>query len=179
MTQVFFCKNIRLVNLDVLSGFCEERKNYILSFSDHLRRNQSVVAWCLLEYVLKKHYSFNSVFGRQNNGKWKIDNFEGEISITHCENVVAIALSSDNVGIDVEKISNKILPLSKKYGTDDIEELTRIWAEKESKFKSLNASNVYNSVINDGKDTYVLSLSHTKEKVEMKEISFDDIIKIY
>ena len=177
MTKVFFCKNIPLINLDVLSTFCEQRRDYILSFSDPLRRNQSIAVWCLLEHVLKKYYSYKNVTGKQNNGRWEIDGFNGKISITHCENVVAIALSSDNVGIDVEKVSNKILPLSKKYGITDKLELTRIWTEKESKIKSQNAPNIIYSDIKDGEDIYLLALSHSESEVEIKEIPFDEIIK--
>ena len=73
------------------------------------------------------------------------DNF---ISISHSKNLAAIIISKKNVGLDIEKISQKPLKLSSKFMSHEIhnnlskEKATLIWSCKEAIFKWHQKGNI-------------------------------------
>lgn len=121
------------------------------SASDKVRK-EKFCAWKLLEYA------FLQVFGkamreisftRLPNGKWACDFCY--FSLSHSENMVAVALSDAPVGVDIEKITpvknqarvaNKILTDTELAEYQRLalspaanEFLSEVWTKKESLFK--------------------------------------------
>lgn len=147
------------VYIDKISNytFCEdvyplERLSEILSCKSDKVKRQKYASWKLLEYALK--YSFNLEiknlkFTKTNSGKWVSD--EVFFSISHSDDLVAVAISKAPVGIDVERlkkmqpnIQEKILTVNELeyYKTlDDTEKndyLIKCWTGKESVYKILD-----------------------------------------
>lgn len=126
-----------------LKSLPPEWESYVASVSDEKRRTQSY-------YVRKLLFrAFNELgFAAEgfvcNGGRWQAKgNASVDFSLAHSNNVVAAAVSTEErVGVDVEKISEAILKLEKKFavgdGLEDDEKkrrLTEKWTEKESAFK--------------------------------------------
>ncbi len=85
------------------------------------------------------------------------------ISISHCSNLVCIAISKEKIGIDLEEISEKTLKLQSKFVNDHHSELnkektTLIWCIKESVFK-------YHKIggVDFKKDIYIPKFTETIE----------------
>ena len=120
-----------------------------LAVNERVKREKYYV-WKLLEYA------FNDALGidiqdmaikKEDSGKWSSDRCH--FSLSHCDGVVAIAVSDEPVGIDVEPssytvrpaLAEKILSENEKAGylslTDDGRGvfLLRCWTAKESIFK--------------------------------------------
>ena len=179
MVNVFFC-DVKKFVLDALElNVCASRKEYLDSITDLKRQNQSLLVWRLLEYVLKKYYDFLLVDATVNNdGKWSVKDFIGDFSLAHSDNIVAVAIAPNSVGVDVEKVTKKILKLSKKYGSENEKELTRIWTERESKIKA-NSSHLivknYDVKDENGYD-YVLSVACKNDEICLNKIDLKEII---
>ena len=127
-----------------------------LAVNERVKREKYYV-WKLLEYA------FNDALGidiqdmaikKEDSGKWSSDRCH--FSLSHCDGVVAVAVSDEPVGIDVElssytvrpALAEKILSENEKAGylslTDDGrgDFLLRCWTAKESIFK-MRGENVF------------------------------------
>ena len=85
------------------------------------------------------------------------------ISISHCSNLVCIAIAKEKIGIDLEEISDKTLKLQSKFVNDhhsklNKEKTTLIWCIKESVFK-------YHKIggVDFKKDIYIPKFTETIE----------------
>ncbi len=103
--------------------------------------------WQLLAYALHRSYGVNIqklLFTKDENGKWTTPDYF--FSLSHCDEVVAVAISRKPVGLDVEKISDRMEKIKDKILTQ--REFTRYeeredkslylaekWTQKESIFK--------------------------------------------
>jgi len=121
-------------------------------------KNEKVIkekyyVWKLLEYAVNNSfkYKFNKIkFIKNENGKWTCKEFY--FSLSHSNNVVAVGISQNPVGIDIEEISKFENKKIEKYvlsneeltyyekleETEKVEYLAKMWTSKESMFKSLN-----------------------------------------
>ena len=85
------------------------RQQYIDSCSDGQAKRQRYCVWLLLDYALKQTLGKGVdelSFTQATNGKWRCDggiNF----SLSHCDNVVAVAASEQAVGVDIERIDEQ------------------------------------------------------------------------
>ena len=110
-------------------------------------KKEKYCVWRLLEYALRRSYGIHAQkqhFTKDENGKWTTtDCF---FSLSHCDDVVAVAVSRKPVGLDVEKISDRMQKIKDKILTDDeilqyetqedkLLYLTEKWTQKESIFK--------------------------------------------
>ena len=130
------------------------RNEFIQRCADLKTRQQRYCVWRLLDYALRKN-SGKGVdgfhFTVSDNGKWSC-NDGVNFSLTHCNNVVAVALSNNDVGIDIEAVANFARHVSdnlyKRVLTDSEQSMLRnapverhaqilaqIWTQKESIFK--------------------------------------------
>tara|TARA_B100000963_G_scaffold148278_3_gene129227 strand:+ start:89134 stop:89757 length:624 start_codon:yes stop_codon:yes gene_type:complete len=74
------------------------------------------------------------------------------ISISHCLNILVLALSTSEIGVDIEKERKKISIVKQKFlskfennflnRTDQDKMLTRIWTSKEAVYKIINMSGI-------------------------------------
>lgn len=126
------------------------RAEEIASVGNERVKREKYYVWKLLEYALNDTFGLdiNRVnFQKKDSGKWTADSFH--FSLSHCNGVVAVALSNDPVGIDIELSSCKVRShLAEKIFTkneksrylslseDEREDfLLRCWTAKESIFK--------------------------------------------
>ena len=154
---------------ELAKGLPEQQLQILSKMKNHRHRCEQVVAYFMLCYAIANNDSEikrgetvirdyqNIGFEKQNtnpslwtfgeHGKPSIANYEGiHFNISHCNEAVAIAVSNNEVGIDVEgrrKFSETLLQRSfnDKEQTavhscnDQESEFARIWTRKEAWFK--------------------------------------------
>ena len=116
-------------------------------------RREKYFVWKLLEQAVNDTFQKSLdefTFSRSKNGKWKCDGFA--FSLAHSDGLLCVALSQEEVGVDVQRVrppktetvAKKILSprelieyaaLPKKEKADYF---TRKWTERESTFKRLD-----------------------------------------
>ena len=142
-------------SLDELTVLYPNIKSYILKTEK--REKEFICSRILLNLYSKKLKISYSKFGNPvlNNNQF--------ISISHCSNLVCIAISKENIGIDLEEISEKTLKLKSKFVNDhhsklNKEKTTLIWCIKESVFK-------YHKIggVDFKKDIYIPKFTETIE----------------
>ena len=116
-------------------------------------KEQKYCAWKLLEYALFKTFGTeitNLEFSKTEYGKWVCNGHY--FSISHSHGVVAVALSTKPVGIDVEKFEPPKNDIAKHIFTDsELEEyflakdkwqhVITAWSKKESVYKKQGVGN--------------------------------------
>jgi len=96
--------------------------------------------------ILLKNHSKELKISYSKNGAPKLNNNEN-ISISHCNNLVSVAISKNPIGLDIEEISKKSFKVQSKFVNDNQTNLTNekstlIWCIKESVFKYHGIGNV-------------------------------------
>ena len=128
----------------------KERKQEIETCSNERVKRQKYYVWKLLEYALQRSFGLkiqNLTFTKQRNGKWTCPNCC--FSLSHSENALAVAVSRQSVGVDIERIAKakegfiqKVLDKEEARLLKDVpnerrdEFLIGKWTEKESIFKA-------------------------------------------
>jgi len=109
--------------------------------------------WLAVRYLLKKLCKDNISINYNNDGKPQLSNGKN-ISISHSGNLIGIIVSDNkNIGIDIEKISNKLDKIKHKYlnefeldlvnkSQNKIETLTMFWCAKEAMYKLYSKKNL-------------------------------------
>ena len=127
-----------------------ERQNEVLACKNERVKGQKYYAWKLLEHALRESFGYkigDLEFCKGKNGKWTTPRCH--FSISHSYNVVAVAVASGPIGVDVEKIApEKAEFLQKTLTEQEREEFALIieacdraqylfesWTKKESIFK--------------------------------------------
>lgn len=136
------------------------RNQAIQRCTDLLTRQQRYCVWRLLDYALKQHCGkgvdgFN--FTALPNGNWSTS-ANARFSLSHCDNVVVVAISAQEVGVDVEAVAsftdrasdeafiNRVLNNAESQQLRITaparrnQTLALFWTSKESVFKMKNGS---------------------------------------
>ena len=82
---------------------CELRRKEIASVTNERVKREKYFAWKLLEYALQRSFGLkisDLEFTRNENGGYKTD--RAEFSISHSKGALAVAVSRNAVGIDIE-----------------------------------------------------------------------------
>ena len=100
----------------------------------------------LLKYAVKQTFNFDDDFQdlkKDANGKPVGDRYY--LSISHKANLIAVAVSNKNVGVDIESVNPNANTMNiwktikhqeeASYNINNIEEIIQFWVKKESKFK--------------------------------------------
>ena len=154
------------------------RNDYINSISNKKRRFQSYAVWKLLECAIDANFNCDYEFFLYGN-KWREKNNKFYFSLSHSKNAVAVAISSDEeIGVDVEYVSEKILRAEnlllkdKNFCTmqDKVLYLTKQWVKYESKFKSNYNGKSYLKKICNNKDVFYISCN-SKNKVKFIKVN--------
>ena len=185
MINVFYAdiSNLSITN-ECLNQINSLRKEYVSSITDALRKKQSFFVWKLLEYALKE-LGVNSNCGFIcNNGKWKLVDNSCFFSLSHSKNVVCVAVSENQLGLDVEFCSEKIIKLRNKFdigcnlaGDKLIEELTKFWVKLESKFKLSDDGEFFSFVIDEEKDSkFVIGVCSKDSDIVLKKIDIGNLL---
>lgn len=134
-------------NVQIKALYPEARTQEIENCKSEKVRREKYCVWRLLEYALRRSYGVNMQklpFAKTENGQWTTTDYF--FSLSHCDGVVAVALSRKAVGLDVEKITDKMEKIKNKILTeaelsqyegqaDKLLYLTEKWTQKESIFK--------------------------------------------
>ena len=125
--------------------------------------------------LLLKEYNSDLQISYTENGSPILSN-EEFISISHSANLIVIAVSKKNIGVDIQEISEKPKKLFSKFGNShhtDLskEKCTLVWSIKESVFKYHKIGNV-----DFRKDIYIPSFME-KEKGKL-EITFKNKVTL-
>lgn len=121
------------------------------SFKNESRKKQ----WLAIRLLLSKlSTDTNYIIQNNENQAPCLNKLNKYISISHTQNYAAITLgSSAETGIDIEKISSRILKVKDKFiskeeftfinpSKDFTEQLTLIWSAKEALYKSFRTGNL-------------------------------------
>ena len=164
------------------------RQQLIERCADLQTKRQRYCVWQLLDYALKQRIG-NGVdeleFTVDGNGKWSC-NGGVEFSLSHSGNAVAVAVSEQPVGIDVEvldverfndRLAERILTVNERKHYDSLpiekrpQALAAAWTQKESLFKlgsdksfvsnaiDTTKSKSYCQIIKFGNSDYVVAVT--------------------
>lgn len=158
-------------------------------------KKQTTLGYYLLKELLKSCYNLYNIpeIILNENGKPLFKDKNIYFNISHCEELVVCAVSSKNIGIDIEKIKSKNKSLINYICNE--EELKQIetsinkekkfietWTKKESYIKylgssiNINIKNILNdvnnnyfttSIINEKDGQFVLTIYQETEKVKL------------
>lgn len=134
---VDFTDDMYMTALDKLPN-C--RREHTLKKVSPLDRKLSVLAYLLLCYGLKHEYSINNFpdFNFGEKGKpYLSDRSDIYFNISHCKKAVACAVSSKNIGIDVETVRKNIKPSVIKRVCSDEEQASLSGENAERRFITL------------------------------------------
>ena len=174
----------------------KQRNDEIANCTNLQTKRQKYFVWKLLLQAVESNFGTGACFIKQSNGKWGCNLCC--FSLSHSNDVVAVAVSSRNVGVDVQRVA---LPkklsvvdrvFSKQqakdfYAIDSNEEkalyFTQVWTQKESIFKLLDANaflpthpQTYtqpsqSKVVQIGNDHYVITVALVDQlQVEFKQV---------
>ncbi len=178
------CKKIKSSSISSI-----ERRLEIENCSNEKVRLEKYSVWKLLAYAIKKSFGLKSEklnFQKKENGQWVCDTCY--FSLSHSENIVAVAVSNYPIGIDVEIIKphsddvakriftegelQEFLQLDKKERTDFF---VKKWTQKESIYKKdggeafepkkIEDFNGESRIINDNERSYYLSIASSNMQI--------------
>ncbi len=129
--------------------FSENEKAEFKKFSLKKRQSEYIAIRLLLQQLMGE----KTEIIYQESGRPLIKNSSLNVSISHSSDLVVVLLSENSVGIDVENVNRKIIPVAKRFlhneelawieKTENIQNLTILyWGAKESIFKCTCQSGV-------------------------------------
>jgi 4'-phosphopantetheinyl transferase len=107
-----------------------------------------VLEWLSTRYVLNMILGTNkkNVFLKDQYGKPYVYNSDTYVSLSHCDKMVAVAISDFPVGIDIENLNDKAFRIKDKFASDsdllfkggeeDAFYFTKLWTIKEAVYKA-------------------------------------------
>ncbi len=153
MTVSVYVKRISDVNVTQLCS--EERKKEIGQIRNEGVKREKCAVWKLLEDSIQAHYKVSPKdisFTKSESGKWRCDICE--FSLSHSKNLVAVALSDEPVGVDIELYDErKLLRIASRLLTgDEFDELDALAEEKKGEYiiKAWTGKEAAFKIIGDG-----------------------------
>lgn len=186
---------------DFHQDICECRMRYCLKYRNKKDIVNSMIASVLIKYALISCYGISGTpcITIKSKGCPVIKKENIFVSISHCEDTIAVALCKNKIGIDIEsifKVTDEIITefMTKSelesYFSSDIKPIFRtlIWTKKESYSKflgvgfyknpkeinisSLNKSNFFSTLKNGKILTVYASLP-----IKIRTVRLDEILK--
>lgn len=143
----------------------KERDDEIRNAQNIKVKKQKYFVWKLLEHAIEDTFGLDIKdlkIEKKDSGKWVCD--KCYFSLSHSEDIVAVALSNSEVGVDIERIRPiKESAIIKTLTDSEKEQLSKItpsarqrfllekWSQKESIFKFSNQENFLPSKIDTSK----------------------------
>ena len=166
------------------------RSEFIQRCTDTLTKQQSYSVWRLLDYALRDCYGVgvdHFDFTISDNGKWCCNGVY--FSLTHCDNVVGVAVCNSPVGVDIEAVASFIRHVDndgfvERVLTDSeqsvlkktplnhrVETLARFWTQKESIFKMRDSATFVPNTIDTVKNFSCSQLVTLAEQTYMLSVA--------
>ncbi len=146
MIKVYVLDITKLLLPMDFTDVCNIRLNYLNKITDVNRKKQSYYVWKLLLKALSDAGVQDPEFYYKDN-VWGVKNENINISLSHSNNLVCVGVSSSFIGVDVERIDDKLLKLKNYFKFEDtelasdeitIDNMAKLWTLKEAKFKNLH-----------------------------------------
>ncbi len=203
MNEIYLLNTNRITETDLPLSF----KDYKTNLKNTEKRISSFVAYEFVKYIAYKDFGAKSEdikFKTTSNGKPYIENANGfNFSISHSGNLVAVAISFEEIGIDIEKVRKVNLQLCDRFFTKnekayitayhdfENERFFEIWTKKEAYIKfqgssisKLTAIDVLQEQLNENfytfksKDFCLSIYSKNNTKPTIKNLAFAEIISV-
>ena len=146
-------KNIDKVKLETLEKF--QKRN----FSNEEKRKIHCFAYLLVDKFLDEIYGIKSREVVFDDGKPVLIDGGKHFSISHSGDLIALAFSDTNCGVDIEKIKLrefKSIAERMKFEANTLGEFYEEWTKYEALYK-LGKNNDYGSIANFDLDDYALT----------------------
>lgn len=138
-------------------------QDQIKEYQDEILNKQNQVAWTMLYYILKEEYNIEDfkVHYKENNKPYINGLY---FNISHSYHMVAIIISDEECGIDIECLNNNknIEKLKRRFNIVSDTEFFKQWTRKEAYLKKIGTGIKISSLFEEVKNI-------TTEKVEDKE----------
>lgn len=180
------------LNTDYSPLYPSDRNDEIWGVKNQKVKSQKYWVWKLLEHALKSSFGINIEdveFFKTKSGKWLCD--KCCFSLSHSENVVAVAVYNQKVGVDIELIREidqdaviKRLTESEKEQLSNLSPdvrqrfLIEKWSQKESIFKSSDNEIFLPSKIDTTKKSVLSKLVVIDQKEYVLSIASENIYDI-
>lgn len=128
-------------------------------FSDETKLRIHCLSYLLVDKFLEEVYGINSREIVFEDGKPILIDGGKHFSISHSENLIALAFSDSNCGVDIEKIKLrefKKIAERMKFEAETLGEFYQEWTKYEALYK-LGKNTEYGSVANYDLDDYALT----------------------
>jgi hypothetical protein len=172
------------INLKSLEKFSDGRK-----YSSQDKYFEHLCGLFLVKFIAKTVYNLKNIDIEIVDKKPYFKSREKFFSISHSKNIVLVAFSDENIGVDVEYLESRdYKPILDRYNLDiknpTLEDFYKFWTTYESKIK-LHSKEKYSQTLKMGQK-YVLSCLSEKanDKISgIKQISVKvellDLEKVY
>lgn len=128
----------------------QDELNFLGSINHESRRKQWLASRLLIRKIINPKGQI--LMEWDSFGKPVIVNYDFEVSISHCKDMVAVIVGDKKSGIDIEKKTDRILRIAHKFVRQDeldfIEKAKEadyyltIWAAKETMFKYMGGGGI-------------------------------------
>lgn len=174
MLEIEVIKDISIIDINDILGFIEyfpeniKAKYQNITNVDYLK--ESIIGYLMLIFKIKEKYGIY-YFPNYKPGK-PFDKFlDFYFSISHSNNMVCLAVSDKNIGVDIEKIRNVSKRFIAKMKMKTSLEALTSWTKREARFKLNNNLKLMDDNIKDvfiytkvkEEDGYIISIAFDKE----------------
>lgn len=122
-----------------------EKAIYILNSSEKSKKAVSKIAYDFVSNLAMKQLKINQKprLTCESNGKPFFEDYPNfHFNISHCENLVAVAVADSSVGVDIEKVRETNLKIAERFFTDEEKDFVKdsnsffyVWTRKEALLK--------------------------------------------
>lgn len=156
MAQIYFLKYMEINDgrfEELLPLVSEERRQRVKRYADIDKKRQSLFAKLLLRAVLCRKFKIANEdlkFSADAHGKPFFENIDNVyFSVSHTSSGVAVAVSEDEIGVDIEKVRAVNIDIAKRYftreeyeyildgGEKQNERFFYVWTRKEARVKKI------------------------------------------
>ena len=165
--------------LEALAAVSQQRRDYALRYRQERDQRLCIAAYRLLQQALRQEYGINDElpqFAYNPQGKPLLDGHPSiHISMSHCRDAVACAVSDQPVGIDIEttnhyseEVAARVMSekemLEIKSSPHPAMAFTRLWTMKESLYKLTGNDNDGNiaDMLDDINPYHFTTINHPK-----------------
>ena len=145
--------NVEKVSIETLKQYQKKEISHEEKWKTHC------LSYLLVDKLLQEYYGVENTEIVFEDGKPILIDGGKHFSISHSEDLIAIAFSDSNCGVDIEKVRlREFESISKRMGfeANTLGEFYEEWTRYEAMYK-LNSNNEYGSIATYDLDDYILT----------------------